>query len=589
MKGGRKPPRQARWRAELPRTGRAGPNFPNRRQRHKALHPHARAGIGSRVVEQKARPPAPNAGSSQRKNTTKPNEKSNSVSENARAGRHRHGRGQHRSQAASSRQPDDLHRRGRQGPPVHLAHHPDLVLPLPKARRDRHGKQDPLRQGQDPQGLAGSVQEAIDAVLPKVHGRPKRAVLYRLCIEQGLAEPLPGGPNTFSRLVNASSTCSSLRPNRDNKHRLAFAKAHANEMWQADTLFGPYVQIEGVAVQTRLIAFLDDASRVCCHGQFFPAENVDTLIEALRAAFYKRGVPDCSVRRQRLDLHLQGNHPDLRPRRLPAGPHARTRRRGQGKDRAIFSQRARTVPRAANWTSPPSKPSTASSPTGSRNTTTPIHSVLGMSPWTASPWTATASASSRPMRPTTSCSSSRKTATCAPTTPSPSNPSASKLRAICPSAPSRSASSARSPPPGHRLLQGRAHGRSSPAGSGRQRPASQKRQALDPDRRPRHQSAVRPTAGPPPSRPSAPPACLPPTSNPRQPSTLHSHPMIRSHFGLQRNPFDTENLSLLEHQQQVLDILGSTPSRAGCAWSWANPAPASPSSSRPWSTTTPSA
>ena len=31
--------------------------------------------------------------------------------------------------------------------------------------------------------------------------------------------------------------------------------------------------------------------------------------------------------------------------------------------------------------------------------------------------------------------------------------------------------------------------------------------------------------------------------------------MIRSHFGLQRNPFDTENLTLLEHQQQVLDIL----------------------------------
>ena len=31
--------------------------------------------------------------------------------------------------------------------------------------------------------------------------------------------------------------------------------------------------------------------------------------------------------------------------------------------------------------------------------------------------------------------------------------------------------------------------------------------------------------------------------------------MIRSHFGLQRNPFDTENLSLLEHQQEILDIL----------------------------------
>jgi len=31
--------------------------------------------------------------------------------------------------------------------------------------------------------------------------------------------------------------------------------------------------------------------------------------------------------------------------------------------------------------------------------------------------------------------------------------------------------------------------------------------------------------------------------------------MIRSHFGLQRNPFDTENLALLAHQQEVFDIL----------------------------------
>ena len=137
-----------------------------------------------------------------------------------------------------------------------------------------------------------TVQEAIDALLPKLHAAPKRAVLYRLCIEQGLLSRSQVAPRTFSRLVKEFDM---LKPQAqsDNKHRLAFAKAHANEMWQADTLIGPYVQLEGVAVQTRLIAFLDDASRVCCHGQFFRAENVDTLIEALRAAFYKRGVPAC--------------------------------------------------------------------------------------------------------------------------------------------------------------------------------------------------------------------------------------------------------------------------------------------------------
>jgi transposase InsO family protein len=133
--------------------------------------------------------------------------------------------------------------------------------------------------------------DAIRKVLPKVHGKtPTRALLYRLCIEEGCLTRSQIAPNTFGRLVKQYEL---LKPEADscNKLRLAFAKAHANEMWQADTLVGPYVQHEGSPVQTRLIAFLDDASRVCCHGQFFLAENVDTLIEALRAAFYKRGVP----------------------------------------------------------------------------------------------------------------------------------------------------------------------------------------------------------------------------------------------------------------------------------------------------------
>ncbi|MBI3852042.1 MAG: transposase family protein [Verrucomicrobia bacterium] len=135
------------------------------------------------------------------------------------------------------------------------------------------------------------ILEALRTVRPKLHGKtPTRALLYRLCIEAGLLTRSQVAPNTFSRLVQQFEM---LKPDQDcaNKQRLAFAKAHANEMWQADTLYGPYVQLNGAPVQTRLIAFLDDASRVCCHGQFFPAENVDTLMESLRAAFYKRGVP----------------------------------------------------------------------------------------------------------------------------------------------------------------------------------------------------------------------------------------------------------------------------------------------------------
>lgn len=70
---------------------------------------------------------------------------------------------------------------------------------------------------------------------------------------------------------------------------------HANQLWQADTMFGPYVDT-GVSgkgrKQARLIAFIDDASRVLCHGEFFFEENVDAMVCALRAALYKRGVPE---------------------------------------------------------------------------------------------------------------------------------------------------------------------------------------------------------------------------------------------------------------------------------------------------------
>ncbi len=135
------------------------------------------------------------------------------------------------------------------------------------------------------------LQEAIDQILPKLHGRaPTRGAIYRLCIEEGLLSRSQVAPNTFRRLVKQHDM---LKPEADcdNKRRLAFAKAHANEMWQADTLFGPYVNHNGTPTQSKLIALLDDCSRVCCHGQFFVAETTDTLIQALRAAFYKRGVP----------------------------------------------------------------------------------------------------------------------------------------------------------------------------------------------------------------------------------------------------------------------------------------------------------
>jgi putative transposase len=136
------------------------------------------------------------------------------------------------------------------------------------------------------------VQEAIDQVLPHFRGPINVAAIYRACIERNLLQRQQVAPNTFRRIV---ARYEMLKPASatENKIRLAFAKAHANQLWQADTMCGPYVSCRGKKIQAKLIAFVDDASRVCCHGQFFAAENTDTLLSALKTALYKRGVPEC--------------------------------------------------------------------------------------------------------------------------------------------------------------------------------------------------------------------------------------------------------------------------------------------------------
>jgi len=122
-------------------------------------------------------------------------------------------------------------------------------------------------------------------------GKPRNiTALYRVCIEHGLIQRAEIAPNTFRRIVKANGLLDPETPD-ETKQRLAFAKACSNEMWQADTMVGPYIKTGNGHAQAKLIAFLDDASRVCCHGEFFVAENTDTLVHAFKSALYKRGIP----------------------------------------------------------------------------------------------------------------------------------------------------------------------------------------------------------------------------------------------------------------------------------------------------------
>jgi len=138
---------------------------------------------------------------------------------------------------------------------------------------------------------AERLLEAIEQVLPEFRDdRYNKMMIYRRCIERGLLSRNDCSQTSFFRLVREYDL---LTPDvrNNNKKRLAFSKEYSNEMWQLDTMFGPYIKNGKTSTQSKLIAFIDDASRVIPHGEFFFSENTDNLITALRSAMYKRGIP----------------------------------------------------------------------------------------------------------------------------------------------------------------------------------------------------------------------------------------------------------------------------------------------------------
>jgi transposase InsO family protein len=164
-------------------------------------------------------------------------------------------------------------------------------------RYKNHGITGMTPRGRSDRGMPRKITpeellEAVNQALP--HFRHKsftRMNIYRFCIKNGLLSRNQVSQTSFYRLIRQYDL---LNPDaeRTNRRRRAFSMQYANQLWQADTMFGPYVRDGSAHRQAKLIAFLDDASRVLCHGEFFFEENVDSLVRSLKAAFYKRGIPE---------------------------------------------------------------------------------------------------------------------------------------------------------------------------------------------------------------------------------------------------------------------------------------------------------
>ena len=87
--------------------------------------------------------------------------------------------------------------------------------------------------------LAQALHEVMPSLSTNKVGVIPKSVLYRVLLQRGLFVRAQLAPTTFYRMVRTHQL---LLDASVQKHRLSFAMQFANQLWQADTLYGPSIK-----------------------------------------------------------------------------------------------------------------------------------------------------------------------------------------------------------------------------------------------------------------------------------------------------------------------------------------------------------
>jgi transposase InsO family protein len=154
-----------------------------------------------------------------------------------------------------------------------------LTALMPKPREDR--------------GRMRAIPDATAALIERLKResphRTGTALLNHLALAGDQAEI---SPSTLYRFLRARGlTERQLLLDKATAHK-KYEAEFANQIWQSDMLFGPWVERAGGGkMQVFLQAALDDASRLIPHAQFYPNQGLDSFLDCLRQAIAARGLP----------------------------------------------------------------------------------------------------------------------------------------------------------------------------------------------------------------------------------------------------------------------------------------------------------
>ena len=121
--------------------------------------------------------------------------------------------------------------------------------------------------------------------------RTGTSLLRQLASSQG-QEQAPLSASTLYRFLRQHGLTTQQLLSEPTTARKKFEAQFANQIWQSDMLFGPWVERPGGGKrQVFLQATLDDASRLIPHAQFYPDQGLDSFLDCLRQAIAARGIP----------------------------------------------------------------------------------------------------------------------------------------------------------------------------------------------------------------------------------------------------------------------------------------------------------
>ena len=141
-------------------------------------------------------------------------------------------------------------------------------------------------------GKSRKLDEDAMAAIVKIRGEfPKinATEIYNKLIADGIIKKQDVSLTTVQRYIKKHNLKGASAPGQ--KDRKAFEEEYVSGMYQADTMYGPYLLENGMRRRTYCIMILDDKSRMIVAGRFFYADNAYHFQQVFKEAVAARGIP----------------------------------------------------------------------------------------------------------------------------------------------------------------------------------------------------------------------------------------------------------------------------------------------------------